>query len=643
MIDLTTKRQSPDDVEALETKQQSSVSDLAVEHALLDRKSRQLLKKKRRRIQHGGGSKQDVIDAFGEQASASVMVKVDEYLRKEKTKQLKISDVQQLLFWVLADGVNPKWILLRHKPLIENVVFVMVDSLGHDFLISNTKDLPKLASIFDVACPIMIPSSLFTRMSVLHYYHNCTNRIKGFKPRNNAKRQLPKATSHRPPISHYMLTEQELKQNEYPLSTILETDPNFTQFDLRPAEAEEEGEIAADDIVIDKEEKETTESVDGDEEVEPESKRRKPNETETIHSTTTAKSETVLGSTVEEISTETKKEEISGDCDQKGNLPSLDQLVGMDCEMVVTENGFELARCSIVNDQSTVIFDKFCKPKSPILDYSTRWSGITEETLRNVTTSLEDIQSDLKKLLFKDTIIGGHSLENDLKALKIFHANVIDTALLYPHSAGPPIKSSLKYLTKRFLNRDIQCSESGHDSSEDAIAALELIKLKVKKGTSFGVSISNGESLFSVMNRFRKPCTMIADAAILKRFATSAVSAIICENDSEVVQKSKQAVQGTSAFVWSVLKGPALKKEISAESVRKVDSNISEIYECCRKNTLFIVATGQGMTYQAKSLQEKKMKIIKDGNRDSWSAADQKELDILMSSSQNGLVFVGIK
>lgn len=33
----------------------------------------------------------------------------------------------------------------------------------------------------------------------------------------------------------------------------------------------------------------------------------------------------------------------------------------------------------------------------------------------------------------KETILVGHSLESDLKAMRIVHMNVVDTALVYPH------------------------------------------------------------------------------------------------------------------------------------------------------------------------------------------------------------------
>lgn len=92
------------------------------------------------------------------------------------------------------------------------------------------------------------------------------------------------------------------------------------------------------------------------------------------------------------------------------------------------------------------------------------------------------IQEDFLKLVYKETILVGHSLENDLLALKICHDLVIDTAVLYKHPRGGSYKTALRVLTKRFLSREIQQSGTGHDSIEDARAAMELALLKIRNG-----------------------------------------------------------------------------------------------------------------------------------------------------------------
>jgi hypothetical protein len=47
-----------------------------------------------------------------------------------------------------------------------------------------------------------------------------------------------------------------------------------------------------------------------------------------------------------------------------------------------------------------------------------------------------------------------------LKVLRIAHGRVIDTAALFPHPRGLPLKLSLKSLAKNHLNIDIQTGTS---------------------------------------------------------------------------------------------------------------------------------------------------------------------------------------
>ncbi|CEG45982.1 small rna degrading nuclease 5-like isoform x1 [Plasmopara halstedii] len=166
-----------------------------------------------------------------------------------------------------------------------------------------------------------------------------------------------------------------------------------------------------------------------------------------------------------------------------------DFVYALDCEMCETDLGMELTRVTVVDIRGTVVYDQLVKPQSTILNYHTEFSGISEETLRETKYILADVQRDLTtQYLFEDTILVGHSLTSDLRALRLVHLTIGDTAILYPHQRGFPFRTSLKFLTKTYLKKDIQMQiQTGHDSAEDAIASLELLLLKIRNGPWFGI------------------------------------------------------------------------------------------------------------------------------------------------------------
>ena len=84
------------------------------------------------------------------------------------------------------------------------------------------------------------------------------------------------------------------------------------------------------------------------------------------------------------------------------------------------------------------------------------------------------------------------------------HSRCIDTALIYPHPKGKTYKFSLKSLGERYLGRKIQTKESGHDSIEDASCAMQLCRLKLLFGPTFGEHEFEGESICSILTRHNK-------------------------------------------------------------------------------------------------------------------------------------------
>ena len=81
----------------------------------------------------------------------------------------------------------------------------------------------------------------------------------------------------------------------------------------------------------------------------------------------------------------------------------------------------------------------------------------------------------------------GHSLESDLRALQLSHPRCIDTALIFHHPRGRPLKPGLAWLTRKWLGRTIQDrGPGGHDPEEDARACVDLLKAKIKNGLGYG-------------------------------------------------------------------------------------------------------------------------------------------------------------
>lgn len=209
---------------------------------------------------------------------------------------------------------------------------------------------------------------------------------------------------------------------------------------------------------------------------------------------------------------------------EKGTLPP----VCFDCEMGYTTLGLELIRLTAISwPEGKPVIDVLVRPIGEVLDLNTRYSGVNPEHFTNALpykpsptpqpkkdgTGASDSPSQglrivespsaARALLFEylqpETPLIGHALENDLNACRIIHHTVVDTAFLYPHPAGLPVRFGLRGLAKRFLDRDIQVGggNHGHDSIEDAKATGDLVRVKVrekwKELKRLGWEMKNGE------------------------------------------------------------------------------------------------------------------------------------------------------
>lgn len=219
-------------------------------------------------------------------------------------------------------------------------------------------------------------------------------------------------------------------------------------------------------------------------------------------------------------------------------IPLVDEI--FQCQ---TEDGKSLARICLINYISgKVVYDQLVKPEKPITDYLTRWSGITEESIAGATTTFAEVRAKMREILStKPTpVLAGHSLESDLRALKMSHPRCIDTAVIYHHPRGHPLKPGLAWLTKKWCRREIQNrGEGGHNPEEDARACLELLKKKVENGPGYGEFKTDQESILERIARSTRGGgvkTAVVDHGTPANWhGAKATASVACKTDEDVV------------------------------------------------------------------------------------------------------------
>ncbi|RDL38593.1 Uncharacterized protein BP5553_02933 [Venustampulla echinocandica] len=476
--------------------------------------------------------------------------------------QIKISDLQSLVLYILADGPSPQFVSVRNRSHIRKVVVVMVPGLEKSMFESKSDDgassmeqqsqdrkeydytspddyypgkldadnlppsLKPFADMFKLIWPVKTPGD--DRMGKMHSPLHAmltaplpkdkedSSKHRGRKGARPAQAP-PGWKDSRTPITEFLLDTEDLLENEYvlhPASYTKEAEKNAL------AEHRRSTGVSQDHGWVD-----------------------------------------TLVSNFDEGTAPNHEIE-------SGSLTAGRDILAMDCEMCMTgESEFSLTRISLVGWDGSVVLDELVKPEKPITNYLTQYSGITEELLSPVTTTLADIQKKLLEILHPRTILIGHSLNSDLTALKTTHPFIIDTALLYPHPRGPPLKSSLRWLAQRYLNREIQKGHGnvgpggGHDSIEDARTCLDLVKQKCEKGKQWGTSEASGESIFKRVGRagvHYKNQGGLAIPSLLDGKSSAAVDwgdpkkgpgaaatfQIGCQSDEEVAQGIIRAVNG---------------------------------------------------------------------------------------------------
>ncbi|GLI65955.1 hypothetical protein VaNZ11_009636 [Volvox africanus] len=575
---------------------------------------------------------------------------------------IRLADVQALVMWVLSPAGNlveaPRWAFVKNKPLVQGVVLVLANGLSSAMMKEKEHLLPFLTSL---GRPAIVHTSPQARPS-----HNTTELLTSKIPLRNMKRKrqaesspgdaitnantgnvatAPPAAPPAAPPSTAAVADAKTGAAEAEASAHASTPPTarVTATERRSGESEKRHGRSKAAVTA------PTAAAGGSGGVQPPpppSPQLPPGPFPPSHyvaSLDELKRHNYPLPSLEEMEEgEMTAEEIRNEPDPPGRLvcppgfiatrPSGDptvreRMVALDCEMCITEAGFELTRITLVagpgwepgaaagaaaaakvhrtpvrtatgagqqhnndhdgerrngeddgqgeGDRSSgagaaavngdkkgfptgaILMDELVVPELPILDYNTRYSGITAKMLEGCTTRLEDVRERFLSLVPSESLLVGHALENDLLALRTCHGRVLDTAILFPHPKGPPFKSSLKVLARRFLRRTIQ--EDSHDSAVDARTALDLVMLKIKHGPSYGCGSSgphtSAPKVADVLAaQCGTRCCLVDRHDVLSRFVNGTTAAIpVASDDDAVATAGRQAASRTYGFVWTQL------------------------------------------------------------------------------------------
>lgn len=329
-------------------------------------------------------------------------------------------------------------------------------------------------------------------------------------------------------------------------------------------------------------------------------------------------------------------------------------LLAVDCEMCSTkEGGLELTRVTVVDRFSRVVLDTLVKPSHDIIDYHTAFSGLTEEKLMHVNVSLEQVQIAMLRLVRANTILVGHSLENDLRALKLCHRRCVDTGVIYPHPKSYPYRHKLKHLAEDYLKMKIQRGD-GHDSVEDASAAMQLFLLKVERGPRFGVRSSLATS--------RDPLLALLDPKTSRTVKTAYFWTNIderemmknpCCSTGTVHQACPESqdhpllVDDYCQFLSSMelLTSPSdvclsylgIDHSTAAESAAVVIEKVKEALKGTGKGHLLII-TSQESSHEYENLNNRKKACLKGTGVAAWTADLEAQLKARLSSYHLGTI-----
>ncbi|KAK6504106.1 hypothetical protein TWF506_002318 [Arthrobotrys conoides] len=550
----------------------------------------------------------------------------------------RISDLQNLALHLLSFDAPPQWLLIKNKSAIRRAVYLYVPGLSMDLFDRRTSITSKPPG--DDETPVrhstlgeFFPFSL-TENPVPKPLGELSNIFTHVLPVRAGGDHNKNRREARLKISDLLLSTEDLIENEYPLhsSQIPKDQPSLT----------------------------SKEQLKQDEWVETSLTDLPPRNNE-------------AGSTLEGYT-----------------------VYSLDCEMVKTCEESSLARVSLISWDGDVVFDSLVKPSDLVIDYLTPFSGITEAMLRDVTTTRADIQNKLKELIDGNTILIGQSLNSDLNALRMRHPWIVDTSVIYDHPRGKPMKPSLKWLTNKFLKKEIQThGAKGHDSIEDSKACLDLVKLKLERGKEYGSTAANFESIFTKLAALKpaKTGAVIDYGDVQKKFGTVAQFTKRGNDDDQIVDGVLKAVNGDDIsgiapvdFTWAQLrdlnttrgwhnsyqkfitemnttmitadsppitipeKPTPLEGDELGKVVEETVARIKKIYDGLPKCSVLVVYGGTGDPVEMgrlnamQAIYKKEFKVKKwDECSVKWTDKEEQELKKAVSEARKGVALLAVK
>ena len=145
----------------------------------------------------------------------------------------------------------------------------------------------------------------------------------------------------------------------------------------------------------------------------------------------------------------------------------------LDCEMAEVKGlSSEVVQvCAVDYLTGTVLLNKLVDPGEKVYDWRPEIHGITHATMQEAVSQglalagWTEARVELWKLLDEDTILVGQALQHDLKALRMVHPRVVDSAILAKtHSArrGTGTNSACKKFAMNCLTWRSEIMKEGY-------------------------------------------------------------------------------------------------------------------------------------------------------------------------------------